>query len=783
MKKLIAVLLWMVIAASSLSAAPKSNRSKINFDFDWKFSRIDNPANSSVDFNDSGWDTVQVPHDWNIKEEFDSKGDGSAAYLPEGKGWYRKTFTLPKDFKGKDISIIFDGIFMQSDVYINGHYLGFHPYGFTGVIYDLTPYLKEGENTIAVKVDTTGGRPRWYSGAGIYRHVWLQATDPVHVVDNGTYITTPEITGDRAKVNIVSRVSNNSRESRNVEVINQVIGPDGKAASRPVAQKTSISPGDSASLTQLLTVDNPQLWGIEHPVMYSMETTLKVGGKTVDKYVTPFGIRTAEFNPEKGFLLNGQQVKLQGMCLHQDAGSLGVAVPDRSYERRLEIIKEYGCNAIRCAHNPPSPEFLDMCDRMGFIVIDEALDKWCSGYYEKYFNDWWRKDIADMIERDRNHPSIVLWSIGNELTEAWKEDNEGVERARMLQDFVHQLEPSRPVTMACQNNHQSKFADVVDVLGYNYLEARMLSEKKLHPERMCLVSEELPYYRGEEGNIRSYTPLNPWQIVKDNDFVAGGFIWSGVDYLGEAGWPSKGWPTGLFDICMNEKPRAAYHRALWNKTPMVSIAVVDPSLDIDHGRDLWQWPNMASIWNFPDSYEGLVMEVRTTTNCESVELFLNDKSMGKHNTSDFTNNTIVWCLPYTRGKLVAVGFNGDKKVAEYSLVTTGNTSGIRASADRDVIKADGQDLSHISVELIDKDGNLVQTDDRKVTVTIDGDARFLGIDSGDLRREKTFAGNELKTYFGKALITLQSTRTKGTATATIHVEGISQPTTINITTI
>lgn len=783
MKKTLSFLLLAIYAVCSLSAAHKNPRIKLNFDFDWKFSLEDNPSASEIDFNDSEWDSVQLPHDWNIKQNFDSKGDGSAAYLPDGKGWYRKTFTLPIGFKCKDISVIFDGIFMQSDVYINGHHLGFHPYGFTSVIYDLTPYLKEGENTIAVRVDTTDGRPRWYSGAGIYRHAWLQATNPVRITDYGTYITTPEVSDESASVNIVSSVFNNSAKGKKVVVVNQIFGPDGKTASKPATEKINVLPGDTINLIQNLTVANPRLWDIENPAMYSMQTTLNIDGKTVDVYETPFGIRSAEFNPEKGFLLNGKQLKLQGMCLHQDAGSLGVAVPDRSYERRLEILKEYGCNAIRSSHNPPSPEFLDMCDRMGFIVIDEAFDKWCSGYYEKYYDEWWRKDMADMLYRDRNHPSIVLWSIGNELKEAWNGDDVGVERAGMMQDFVHKLEPTRPVTMACQNNHQAKFADVVDVLGYNYLEARMLSEKKTHPERMCLVSEELPYYRGEEGNIRSYTPLNPWQIVRDNDFVAGGFIWSGVDYLGEAGWPSKGWPTGLFDICMNEKPRAAYHRAVWNKTPMVSIAVVDPSLDIDHGRDLWQWPNMASVWNFPDSYNGLVMEVRTTTNCESVELFLNDKSMGKHNTEDFTNNTILWCLPYNPGKLVAVGYNGDEKVAEYALVTTGKTCGVKAFTDRDMIKADGQDLSHISVELIDNDGNLVQTDDRKVTVTVDGDAKFLGIDSGDLRREKSFAGNELKTYFGKALITLQSTLKKGKAIATIRVEGVDEPTMVEINTI
>jgi beta-galactosidase len=311
----------------------------------------------------------------------------------------------------------------------------------------------------------------------------------------------------------------------------------------------------------------------------------------------------------------------------------------------------------------------------------------------------------------------------------------------------------------------------------------MLSEKKKFPERICLVSEELPYYRGEEGNIRSYTPLNAWQIVEENDFVAGGFIWAGVDYLGEAGYPGKGWPNGLFDICMFEKPRAAYHRAKWNSEPMARIAVADQSLDIEHGRDLWQWPKLAAHWNFPNSYHGLIVEIRTTTNCESVALYLDDKLMGKQKTADFTNNTIVWHLPYRPGKLVAKGFNHDKEVATCQLVTSKQTKRAELKADRNEIKADGQDLSFITVALFDEDGNPVQTDDKKLTVTMEGEGKFLGIDNGDLRREKSFAGNTLKTYWGKALIVVQSTRTAGAMHVKVQMEGVPEPYIVKIKTV
>ena len=569
-----------------------------------------------------------------------------------------------------------------------------------------------------------------------------------------------------------------------MSVSQRVIDAGGNVVAKASGVKATVDAGKTADVSHSVSLKNPRLWSIESPTLYTLETTVSVDGDEVDVRRTTFGVRTIKFDPDKGFFLNGQSVKLKGMCLHMDAGCLGTGVPDRSYERRLEILKEYGCNAIRCAHNQPSAEFLDMCDRMGFVVIDEAFDKWKSGYYEKYFDEWWQKDLADMLLRDRNHPSVILWSIGNEVQEAWDGGDTGVERARMLQDFVHSMEPSRPVMLAAQNNHQDKFSGVTDVVGYNYLEARMLQDHKKHPERCFLVSEELPYYSGEEGNIRSYTPYNPWNTVAANDFIAGGFIWTGVDYWGEADyqWPAKGWPNGLFDMCMFEKPRAAYHRAMWNAEPMVRIAVPDNSLDIEHGRDLWQWPRMAESWTFPESHMYVVIEIRTITNCEEVELFFDGKLMGRKKTADFDNNTILWYLPYKHGKLEAVGYNGGKEACRHALVNTGGTTQAAVTPDRAIIKADGQDLSHITVELRDKDGNLVQTDDRRVTVTVEGEGRLRGVDNGDVRREKCAVTNSLDTYFGRALIVVQSTRKAGRIRVTVNVEGVDTPYTVDLTT-
>lgn len=769
----------LLISQLSLEA-----RQRIDFDFDWQFSRTDNPEYSSRPFETGTSMEVQLPHDWNIAEEFEEKWGGSAAYLPEGIGWYQKTFKTPQEAKGKHSEVVFDGIFMQSDVYINGHHLGFRPYGFCSIVYDLTPFLRPAgeDNTIAVRVNTTGGRPRWYAGAGIYRHVKLEIAEPVHVDTYGTYVTTPEVSKEKATVNVSTSVVNSGAKTRKAEVTQKIKDAEGKIVAESGKLSLSLQPDSTATIDQWLTILNPQLWSTRTPNLYTLETTVKSAGQKPDVYTTTFGVRTIKFDADSGFYLNGERMKMQGVCLHHDSGAMGVAVPDRSYERRLEILKEYGVNALRMSHNQPSAEFLDMCDRMGFVVIDEAFDKWKTGgnYYNRYFDQWWASDLANMLMRDRNHPSVVLWSIGNELQEAWDDTNDGVERAAMLQDFVHQMEPTRPVILSAQNRHQDKFSGVTDVIGYNYLEARAMTDHKRHPERIFIVTEELPYYSGEEGNIRSYTPINPWNYVEDNDFFCGGFIWPGVDYLGEAGWPSKGWPAGLFDVCMNEKPRAAYHRAKWNKTPMVRIAVKDNGQDIDNGRDLWQWPRLAGHWNFPDSYLGMVMEVVTTTNCEEVELVQDGNVMGRQRTADFPNNTIVWNIPYKHGTLRAKGFNCGEQVAEYEIQTAGKPMNLTAVVDREAIKADGQDLAHVKLLLVDENGVTVPVDDRLLKVKVNGAARLLALDSGDLRQEGSYARDSIMTYFGHALATIQSTREPGEIEVELIADGLP-PVKIQIT--
>ncbi|MDA3816966.1 MAG: DUF4982 domain-containing protein [Prolixibacteraceae bacterium] len=777
--KFIYTTIFLVI---SVLCQAQNQREKKNFDFDWRFSLVDTTEAVNPTFDDSNWQEIQLPHDWSIKQlaskENSGKGwmGGAMGYLPGGIGWYRKNFTIPETYENKKLTIQFDGVYHQSDVYINGKHLGFHPYGYTTFEYDLTPYLNYGgKNTIAVRVDHSKiPSSRWYSGSGIYRHIWLKVTNQVHVATWGTYITTPEISEKEAKVNIATTINNDTQNPVEVSVQNQIVDKQGK---RIALEKSVLQVGKSEQkmLPQSLSLLKPQLWSLEKPYLYTMETTVKVNGKEVDRYTSPFGVREIRFDANKGFFLNGKNIKMKGMNLHPDAGSLGTAVPDRSYLRRLQILKEYGTNAIRCSHNPPTSEFLDMCDSLGFLVIDEAFDKWKGMYYGKYFDECWQRDINAMVLRDRNHPSIVLWSIGNETGEQHDKTEEGGKRALMLRDYVHELDPTRLVTAALQPDKSRRynsngFAQALDVVGYNYQEPWLKDEHKKYPDRIMYVSEAYPYYRGKGPEYKAFYPVNPWYDVADNDFVFGQFIWAGVDYLGESsGWPSVGWVTSPFDVCMFEKPSAAFHRSVWNDKPMVRIAVVDQSLNIDPGKPHWSWPFLADHWTFPQ-YEGHVIHVQTTTNCDSVTLVLNNNTLGTNKTSEFPNNTIDWYVPYEKGSIVAKGYKGGQEVATYELKTAGKPAQILLTSDRQQIIADGQDLSHITIKLSDEQGTVVPNADQEIMVEVVGNGRLLVLDNGDLRRN-SFTGNSISTYFGKALLTVQSSCSAGNIKVMVKSKG------------
>ena len=763
-----AILLFLMTVVSVSAAVP--SRIRENFDFDWQFR-----------LGDTGeYAEVQLPHDWSIELDFDRSVGAAAGYLPGGIGWYRKTFFVPAAYRGKSVSLVFDGVYHQATVYLNGREIAYHRYGYTSFEVDLTEGLLYGQhNEIQVKVDRSEVS-RWYTGSGIYRHVWLQVTSPVHVKMWGTYVTTPEVSEDAATVQVETTVQRRTADAARLTVEQYLLDDAGRpvrvGGQRAAAVSTlEFGEGETASAVQSFVIDRPDLWDLEHPYRYTRETVLKQGGREIDRYTTRFGVRSIRYDADHGFFLNGKHVRWQGVCLHQDAGCLGVAVPDRSYERRLQILKEFGVNAIRCSHNPPAPEFLDYCDAMGLLVLDEAFDKWKSGYYEKFFDDSWQDDIRAMLERDRNHPSVVLWSIGNEVAEAGRKDNVGVERAAMLQDFVHDVEPTRPVMLALQRGFADHFAEVTDVVGYNYMEHRMLLDKQRDPGRIVFISEAFPYYSGLRAyEVRDYVAINPWNYVIENEFILGSFIWAGVDYIGESmGWPSKGWSASPFDMTMYEKPRASYFRAVWNDRPSLDMYVIDYNLDEDPGKDHWQAPGMVRDWTFPYT-DSRVLQIHTPSNCDEVVLYdAQGKQYGPRRPADYDNQTIVWNQPYRPGKILAVGYRGGVEVCRDSILTTQDqAASFRLTPDRTVLASDGQDLSHIALQLLDADGLPVRVDDRRVTVSVEGAGRLRGIDSGEMRRNERFTSPSLPTYFGRAQIVVQSARKAGTLTVHVEVEGL-----------
>lgn len=717
------------------------------------------------------FNTVTIPHDWSIELPFDPNVGGSAGYLPGGQGLYMKEFTLPSSISRQErVSIIFDGVYHRATVWLNGHRLGHHMYGYTQFGYDITPFInRKGVNRLIVHVDREE-QSRWYTGSGIYRHVWLQTTNQTHVKDNGIFV--------KAQADGTVKVDTEVEGDSNATVSHTILNAAGKQVAH--------------SKTSMLKVSNPQLWSIDTPTMYTLITQVRDSkGRITDEIKTPFGFRDIRFDANTGFWLNGQNMKLKGMCLHSDAGSLGVAVPDEVWLRRLKAMKEIGCNAIRCSHNPPSSEFLTICDTLGLLVLDEAFDKWKSGYYEPFYDNNARQDIADMVVRDRNHPSVIVWSIGNEVSEAWEKDDEGVNRAKELNSIVKALDPTRPTMVACQQGFEGKFGEVTDLVGYNYLEPRMIADHKRHPERKMFVSESFVYYSGlREDLVRDFVEHNPWHFVEENSFIAGSFAWAGVDYLGESSpWPAKGWCSCPFDMTLKERPQAAFYHPAWKpEENYLKLVVRDNSFDQAVGTDHWQYPPMADTWDLPYT-DSRCVEVRCYTTCDSVQFFFPMWSnpqlpLKPRRTADYRDNCITIQLPARQGKVLAIGYKDGKEVMRDSLVNHGPVAGLRLEADRTTLSPVAKDyapatafgtVSHVRLRLIDKEGRTQQMQPRTFRVETEGPIRLLGVETGDMRRKESWRTTELKTYFGEGLVRLQSTTATGTARLLIYVEGFDKP--------
>lgn len=819
----IALMLIVNACANADASAPRS----ANFDEGWKFNLGDSAAYSQPDFNDSSWRSLNLPHDWAIEGDFSKEnlsGTGGGA-LPGGIGWYRKTFTVPGYKEGEKVYIDFDGAYMNTTVYINGHELGTRPYGYASFSYDITPWLKEGDNVIAVKVDNSDQpNSRWYSGCGIYRHVWLRKLDAIHVAQWGTYVTTSDITPDSATVNIATTVDNTSATDAEVTLTTRVIDPQGKVAAT-VTASDNIAAGKSATVNQTARVADPQLWSLDNPALYSVVTDVAVGGKTVDTYQTTTGIRTIEFTADKGFFLNGEQVKINGVCMHHDLGALGAAVNTRAIRRQLEILQEMGVNAYRASHNPPAPEVLALCDSMGILVMDEAFDMWrkrkTERDYARFFDEWHERDLTDLVTRDRNHPSIIMWSIGNEVLEQWSDaaaDTLSLEEANLILNFGHgadklakdgdemsvnsmltakladivkQLDPTRPVTAGMNEpnpgNHLIK-SGALDVIGLNYHDEWYDDAEKNYPGKPLLGSETVSalmtrgYYKNPSDSIiiapkRWDIPYEdpsfacsaydnehvPWGTTHENslrrmkdDRVMGQFIWTGFDYIGEPtpyGWPARSSYFGIVDLAGFPKDVYYMYQSEWR-----------PDKTVLHLFPHWNWT--------PGQTVDLLAYYN---NADEVELFVNGKSQGVRSKGDGEYH-VMWRVPFEPGTIKAVSRKAGKTVAEQVINTAGEPAQIRLTPDRATIAADGNDLSFVTVEILDRDGNLCPTAVNEVTFTVEGAGQNEGVDNGNPISLERFKADSRKAMAGKALLIVRNNGKKGDINVKAVSPGLSDAT-------
>lgn len=759
------------------------------FDFDWRFHRGGAQGAEQPAFDDTGWRTLDLPHDWSIEDlpgtsspfDPDAIGQVSTGFSVGGTGWYRKTFTIPDGPQDKRVYIQFDGVYMNADIWLNGNHLGNHPYGYTSFWFDITEYLKPGAgNVIAVQVKNEGQNSRWYSGSGIYRHVWLKTVDPVHIAPWGTHITTPEVSEKTAKIRVKNKVKNGETEAVAITLVTQLFDADGKQVAE-VKKQQEIAPGATVEMEQEGTVVAPQYWSPDDPTLYTAVSEVHVAGRLATRNETRFGIRTIAFDEKNGFQLNGKTLKLKGGCVHHDNGPLGARAYDRAEERRVELLKANGYNAIRCAHNPPSPAFLDACDRLGMLVIDEAFDMWIIPNnphdYHLYFDKWWQRDVESMVVRDRNHPSIILWSIGNEIK--GMETPEVVDVAQELADYVRQLDPTRPVTAAVNgvNERKDPFFAALDVGGYNYARDFYQKDHERHPARVMYGSESYPW------EAYAY-----WKDTESRPWVIGDFVWTAFDYIGEAsiGWRGYAqkqdfypWTLafcGDIDICGWKRPQSYYRDVLWSDKSEVSLFVNPPTPTFPpnpqrEAWSIWHWHDAVADWNWEGS-EGTSIEVSAYTSCEVVELFLNGTSLGKKAANDDNEYIVTWQVPYQAGTLEAIGYVGGKKVRTASLRTAGVPSQLKLTVDQPVLKADGQSLSYIAVELLDQEGNIHPKAEDEIHFEIDGPGEIIAVANANPMSTESFQQSQRKAWQGKCLVIVKSGKEPGEVTLRATAAGI-----------
>ncbi|WP_426061769.1 beta-galactosidase GalB [Hymenobacter sp. B1770] len=795
--------LLMLFGASAVAEVPPTGRVVADFNPGWKFYLGDNEQAKAAQFNDASWRKLSLPHDWSIEGKFDEKNPAKpeGGGLPTGIGWYRKTFTLPAR-KGRSVFIEFDGVYQHSEVWLNGHSLGKRPNGYISFRYELTRYLQPAgqPNVLAVRVDNSAQpNSRWYTGSGIYRNVRLVTTLPVAVDHWGTFVTTPKVSAQAATVSVQTTLRNTSGQRQTVRLVTSILDASGRKVAETTASAVAVT-GTTASTTQQLSLQHPVLWSPAKPYLYRVVTEVRRGPTLEDRYETPLGVRSFQFDAASGFSLNGAPLRILGVCQHHDLGALGAAVNTRAMERQLELLKTMGCNAIRTAHNPPATEFLDLCDKMGFLVMDEAFDMWQKKKngqdYHLDFKQWHQRDLEDQIRRDRNHPSVFIWSIGNEIREQF--DSTGVRLTKELTATVKRLDPTRPVTSALTEQEPAKNfisqAGVLDVLSFNYKHADYPELPKRFPGQKFLATEIAAAYetRGhydmpsdslrvwpKDGKTKlttgnsdftasSYDNAAPywgtthekaWRAVKNSPFISGAFVWSGFDYLGEPlpyPWPARSSYFGILDLAGFPKDIYYMYQSEWTDKPVLHL--------LPH----WNWTpgQTVDVWAYYN-------------NADEVELLLNGKSLGtrKKQPDDLH---VMWRVPYTPGTLQAVSRKGGQTVLTRTIRTAGPAAKIELTADRNKLRADSKDLSFVTVRVLDAAGNPVPDAAHLVRFSVSGPGLIAGVDNGYQASLESFKADSRKAYNGMALAIIQTTAKAGQITLNATADGLA-PATVTLT--
>jgi beta-galactosidase len=789
-KQLLSIAICLILSGMSVFSSEKTS-----FNKGWKFINKDTTASVSG-FDDSQWRNLNLPHDWSVEGSFDEKNPSTpgGGALPGGIGWYRKTFIIEKADSGKLFFIDFDGVYRNSEVWINGQYLGKRPNGYISFRYELTPYLHYGkaQNVIAVKVDNSKQpNSRWYSGSGIYRNVWLVKSEKIRVDHWGTFVKRIKDSAGVAIIELDVKIKNTSGKSAELTVKSEIV--DSKGFVIDNRKSNILSPNNAISATkQLFEIEKPSLWTIENPYLYKVVTTVISDKNVLDTYETPLGIRTFIFDASKGFLLNGKKVKINGVCNHHDLGCLGAAINVRALERQLEILKSMGVNGIRTSHNPPAPELLDLCDKMGFIVMDEAFDMWKKKKTEfDYSLDWdaWHKqDLEDFILRDRNHPSVFIWSIGNEILEQW--DSTGITIGKELATIVRNLDATRPITSALNDPNPNNYiyqSRSLDLVGFNYHHQDFANFPKNFPDQKFIATETVsalatrgsydmpadtikrwpqawdkPLVGGNKDfSCSSYDNCSaPWgstheetlKILRKYDFLSGQYIWTGFDYIGEPTpypWPARSSYFGIIDIAGFPKNSFYLYQSEWTSKPVLHI--------FPH----WNWN------------PGDTIDVWAYSSFKTVELFLNGKSVGKK-TKGTDDLHLAWRIPFEAGTLKAIGYNGDKAEMTTEVKTAGEPAKIVLEADHQTIKADGSDLSFITVKIVDKDGVVVPYADNQIQFSISGEGAIIGTDNGSQISMEPFKSSSRKAFHGLSLAVIQSTDKQGKITLKATTDKLPQ---------